>query len=482
MRRYISQALSEKSFVSSQCSYQTIVLSAEYIRRWNTRRRLRLIEFGLNGFDSQKKNAIKNAVKRYQKRHEESNSVSKVSKILHKTIPEDKFFIFTEQPIGLSVDEYYATTHVSEIEFNTHVSQLKEIENEIGDISDIDDLTLSIFEVDDSPFPSFKTTVFSVLKEFMDTQIVPRSPTESEESHNVPISNSHTVQKLLFTLHSQRKTIEQRKESLSCSCPPQLDLNKYTEEEIIGQGRYGIVKLMGKPSGERIVVKESVLKTTKFLEKEAKIMTMCDHRNIVKCVGYTTYHNEIGEVGVLGIEECDCDLKSYVETLRERGKKLRIEEAEDIFAQISAGCIYLYKTFGIVHRDLKPQNILINVRRDGICVKLCDFGMAVKGYDKMWGRVGSPVYAAPEVVREEEFGENSDLYSLGVILFYLLFMRIPFDVDDLDELKKVFARGVGPVIGNSPDECVVKKLMEFDRSRRVGWKEFEKMRFGSEIV
>jgi hypothetical protein len=85
---------------------------------------------------------------------------------------------------------------------------------------------------------------------------------------------------------------------------------------------------------------------------------------------------------------------------------------------------------GIIHRDIKPANLMLS--RHGRC-KVTDFGLAVID-DGSTGpapslserRVGTPLFAAPEVIRGASADERSDLYSLGATLFFLLTGRPPF--------------------------------------------------------
>ena len=81
---------------------------------------------------------------------------------------------------------------------------------------------------------------------------------------------------------------------------------------------------------------------------------------------------------------------------------------------------------GIIHRDVKPANLMLT--RQGRC-KVTDFGLATFGEADSVSReraAGTPLFAAPEVIRGTSADEQSDVYSLGATLFYLLSGRPPF--------------------------------------------------------
>ncbi|KAF3608280.1 hypothetical protein DY000_02048416 [Brassica cretica] len=101
----------------------------------------------------------------------------------------------------------------------------------------------------------------------------------------------------------------------------------------------------------------------------------------------------------------------------EDDKRLPEEQVQAIAKQLVKSLHYLHSN-RIIHRDMKPQNILIGA---GSVVKLCDFGFARAMSTTVVLRSikGTPLYMAPELVREQPYNHTADLCSLGVILYEL---------------------------------------------------------------
>ncbi|KAG9158083.1 hypothetical protein Leryth_000237, partial [Lithospermum erythrorhizon] len=109
----------------------------------------------------------------------------------------------------------------------------------------------------------------------------------------------------------------------------------------------------------------------------------------------------------------------------EDDKCLPEEQVQAIAKQLVRALHYLHSN-RIIHRDMKPQNILIGA---GSVVKLCDFGFAraMSANTVVLRSIkGTPLYMAPELVREQPYNHTADLWSLGVILYELFVGQPPF--------------------------------------------------------
>ena len=107
--------------------------------------------------------------------------------------------------------------------------------------------------------------------------------------------------------------------------------------------------------------------------------------------------------------------------------KLTEQNAISILVQIVQGMKELRK-YGFIHRDLKPDNILI---KNGV-VKICDFGLAVQCRDdsRLLRYCGTPFYMAPQIVWKKFYTSKADVWSLGTILYEVIFGYTPWACRD----------------------------------------------------
>lgn len=125
-----------------------------------------------------------------------------------------------------------------------------------------------------------------------------------------------------------------------------------------------------------------------------------------------------------------CNQGTLMQYIVER--KPKEEECMKIFIQILKGFKAIHEK-DCLHRDLKPENIFIN---DGI-FKVADFGLA-KTSKTGQTQCGSSYYMSPEILLQQEHDHKTDLWSLGVILYFMMFRTFPFKSQNsrINEIKK----------------------------------------------
>jgi serine/threonine protein kinase len=157
----------------------------------------------------------------------------------------------------------------------------------------------------------------------------------------------------------------------------------------------------------------------------------------------------------------------------------RLLPVQDVI-QIAFKCCgaldYAYRE-GVVHRDIKPANILV---AEGTDVKLGDFGAAfIAGVETTQRvRVGSPSYIAPEQIRDEPLTHQSDMFSLGVVLYELLCGVRPFrganTMETLDQVLRLTPSPPSRLRSELPqqlDPIVLRLLQKAPAERYANWAE-----------
>ncbi|XP_047287344.1 MAP/microtubule affinity-regulating kinase 3 isoform X15 [Homo sapiens] len=197
-------------------------------------------------------------------------------------------------------------------------------------------------------------------------------------------------------------------------------------------GNYRLLKTIGKGNFAKVKLARHIL-TGRELFREVRIMKILNHPNIVKLFE------------VIETEKTLYLIMEYAsggevfDYLVAHGR-MKEKEARSKFRQIVSAVQYCHQK-RIVHRDLKAENLLLDADMN---IKIADFGFSneftVGG--KLDTFCGSPPYAAPELFQGKKYdGPEVDVWSLGVILYTLVSGSLPFDGQNLKELRERVLRG-----------------------------------------
>jgi serine/threonine protein kinase len=217
-------------------------------------------------------------------------------------------------------------------------------------------------------------------------------------------------------------------------------LGKYEILSQIGRGSMGIVYEGYDPyADERVAIKvalaeslrdrESGPRYRKMFFNEAHTAGKLKHPNIV----------EIMDAGVDG-DECYIvmELIGGADTIKSYCRPeslLPVDNVVEIVFKCAKALDYAHRQ-GVIHRDIKPTNILLTRDMD---VKIGDFSIAhlatAETTNTMpMGFVGSPRYMSPEQVHEDNITNQTDLFSLGIVMYEMLTGYHPFSADSFSRL------------------------------------------------
>ena len=256
-------------------------------------------------------------------------------------------------------------------------------------------------------------------------------------------------------------------------------IGKYRLIKTIGKGNFAKVKLAKHvPTGREVAIK--IIDKTQLnpsslakLFREVRIMKMLDHPNIVKLFEVIQTEKTL----YLVMEYASGG--EVFDYLVAHGR-MKEKEARAKFRQIVSAVQYCHQKH-IVHRDLKAENLLL----DGdMNIKIADFGFSnefVPG-NKLDTFCGSPPYAAPELFQGKKYdGPEVDVWSLGVILYTLVSGSLPFDGQNLKELRERVLRGKYriPFYMSTDCENLLKKFLVLSPTKRASLETIMKDRWNN---
>ena len=290
-------------------------------------------------------------------------------------------------------------------------------------------------------------------------------------------------------------------------------LEIYDVKNKLGSGKFGLVKLgIHKKTGQKVaikIMKKSSMDSSdlELVRTEIEILKICQHPNIIRlynvfenadylyiimeyCYGGDLFsylenrHFRVSEKRASNIINIDyiyiimeyCpggDLFSYLE---KRKFQIPEERAAIIMNKMCEAVFYFQSYFGVIHRDLKPENILMTSNDDNGDIRILDFGLSKISTpnEKCTEPYGTLTYCAPEIILDEPYNKEVDMWSLGVMTYLMVSGRLPFNAEDENKIARQIAFGE-PDFENADcwkkisKECVsfIKKKKKKDPKKRM---------------
>ncbi|XP_029556998.1 serine/threonine-protein kinase MARK2 isoform X11 [Salmo trutta] len=274
-----------------------------------------------------------------------------------------------------------------------------------------------------------------------------------------------------------RPNMPRCRNSVATTPDEQPHIGNYRLLKTIGKGNFAKVKLArhvltGKEVAVKIIDKTQLNSSSlQKLFREVRIMKLLNHPNIVKLFE------------VIETEKTLYLIMEYAsggevfDYLVAHGR-MKEKEARAKFRQIVSAVQYCHQKC-IVHRDLKAENLLLDADMN---IKIADFGFSNEFTmgNKLDTFCGSPPYAAPELFQGKKYdGPEVDVWSLGVILYTLVSGSLPFDGQNLKELRERVLRGKYriPFYMSTDCENLLKKFLILNPTKRGSLEQIMKDRW-----
>ena len=253
-------------------------------------------------------------------------------------------------------------------------------------------------------------------------------------------------------------------------------LDIYDVKQKLGNGKFGLVKLgVNKQTKEKVAIKimnknKMDSSDVELMRTEIEILKICQHPNIIRL--YDIFEN-IDYIYII-MEYCPGgDLFSYLEN---RNFKVSEERAAILMKKMCDAVFYFQSFFGVIHRDLKPENVLMTSDKDDGDIRILDFGLSKISIpnEKCTEPYGTLTYCAPEIILDEPYNKEVDMWSLGIMTYLMVSGRLPFNSEDENKIARKIAFDEPDYEKNScwktlSCECIdfIKKLLNKDPKKRM---------------
>ena len=201
-----------------------------------------------------------------------------------------------------------------------------------------------------------------------------------------------------------------------------------------------------------------------YFRRELEVMYKIHHPNVVKLFG----HFEDNKYCYFIMEYISKGNVYNLLTI-DKKKQLSPKVVASIMKDVISAAYFLHNMDPpIIHRDIKPENVLLN---EGIVAKLTDFGWSnyIQEDKERKTVCGTPIYLAPEIIKEQGHDERVDIWCIGVLLFELITGNVPFQGRDIETLKSniLHLKIAWPKEMNPDAKDLVSKILKLEPSQRI---------------
>ena len=251
-----------------------------------------------------------------------------------------------------------------------------------------------------------------------------------------------------------------------------MRLHGYDEIRKVGEGSFGKAILVSSSDGSQLICKmvdisKASRKERSDAVKEGKVLEKLSHPYIVR---YRDNFTQSGWICIL-MDFCEGgDLASQIKQVRTSQESLPEDRVLRWFTQCILALKYLHDMH-ILHRDLKPGNLFL--ARDG-SLRVGDFGISkVLACTIAVARtqIGTPNYLSPELCLDHPYTWPSDLWAMGVILYELCALKVPFTAPCIPALVRKISSAQVPTLPESYSPFVrnlCSEMLNKKKRRRLG--------------
>ena len=252
---------------------------------------------------------------------------------------------------------------------------------------------------------------------------------------------------------------------------PELKIKDFQIQKELGRGSFGRVFLARHIKTKAQYAIKAIDKQNRtnieekpYFRRELEVMYKIHHPNVVKLFG----HFEDNKYCYFIMEFMS---KGNVYNLLSLDKKKQLspKTVATIMKDVISATYFLHNMNPpIIHRDIKPENVLLNER---LTAKLTDFGWSnyIQEEKERKTVCGTPIYLAPEIIKEKGHDEKVDIWCIGVLLFELITGKVPFQGRDIETLKSniLHLKIAWPKEMDQNAKDLVSKILKLDPSERL---------------